>query len=145
MPEVQADLAWAAGVLDYGGYVKEKNRTLYLRVKFPYDRGQGMRFKEVISAGKLYGPYRLERGLIWRYELTGRANISRVIGRLRSYLTQPSRFDGLVIEEVPSREASADLGFPLILIEEAQTASPTVRGEPTNGDGGSAEQVSLQS
>ena len=27
------NLAWAAGVFDYGGYIKEKNRTLYLRVR----------------------------------------------------------------------------------------------------------------
>jgi hypothetical protein len=105
MPDVaELNMAWAAGVLDYGGHVIAKNRTLYLRVKFPYEYPRAMRFKEVIGVGTLYGPYRLGMGRLWRYELTGRANVSRLIVRLRSYLTQPSRFSGHIIEEALSRD-----------------------------------------
>ena len=105
--ESDINTAWAAGVLDYGGYFKEKNRTIYLRVRFPYERARAMRFVEVIGVGKLYGPYKLGRGRLWRYELTGRAKVSRVIARLHSHLTQPSRFNRLVLEEAQSRETSA--------------------------------------
>ena len=97
MPEEQMlNIAWAAGVYDYGGYVKAKNRTLYMRANFPIDRARADRFRDIIGEGRVYGPYRWRKGLRWQYELTGRAKVSRAIGLLRPYLTHPTQYDDLL-------------------------------------------------
>lgn len=124
MPEVAGtDLAWAAGVFDHGGYIKPKNRTLYLRVGFPMDRIRAFRFQEIIGAGKIYGPYRRRgrAGHEWQYELTGRDNVRRVLGVLRPYLARPCRYDGLLDTGggSPLGETSSSL------LEEAQSLLPT--------------------
>ena len=112
IPEVQiTDIAWAAGVFDYGGYVKDKNRTLYLRVSFPFAEAKARRFKETLGVGKVYGPYkRGRRWLEWQYELTGRANVSGVIAMLYPYMTRPCRYERLLDPTGSSlREASSYL------------------------------------
>lgn len=106
------DLAWAAGVFDHGGYVIAKNRTLYLRVRFPFDRVQAMRFSRILGVGKLYGPYRRSNALVYQYELTGRGKVGKVIEMLRPYLTFSDRFERL-LEPIGSseREASSYLSL----------------------------------
>jgi hypothetical protein len=120
MTEVAAfNTAWAAGVFDHGGYVKGKNRTLYLRVPFPFDGPKAMRFRETLGIGKVYGPYRRGRRLEWQYELTGRAHVFKVLVMLYPYLTRPCRYEGLLDSTGSSvREASSYL-----YKEEAEFAS----------------------
>jgi hypothetical protein len=113
MPEVY-EIAWAAGVFDHGGYIKEKNRTLYMRVQFPIDRARAYRFRDIIRSGKVYGPYRSQIGLLWRYELTGRGAVSQAVGLLRPYLTHPTRYDELLL-----RRGSGNRGASSHLNEEA--------------------------
>ena len=123
MPEIiDTIIAWAAGVFDHGGYVTQKNRTLYLRVSFPFDRAKAIRFRETVGLGKVYGPYRRGKKLEWQYELTGRANVSKVLVMLYPYLTRPCRYEGLLDSRGSSfREASSYL-----LKEEAELALATV-------------------
>ena len=92
MTEVAAcNTAWAAGVFEQGGYVKEKNRTLYLRVTFTFERAKILCFREILGVGKVYGPYRRGRRLDWQYELTGRTNVFKVLVMLYPYLIRPCR------------------------------------------------------
>ena len=133
MTEVAAfNTAWAAGVFDHGGYVREKNRTLYLRVSFPFDGAKAMRFRDTLGVGKVYGPYRRGRRLEWQYELTGRANVFKVLVMLYPYLTRPCRYDGLLDRTGSSvREASS-----FLLTEEAELALATgLVGSAINSDG----------
>lgn len=122
MPVEQTNVAWAAGIFDYGAYVKERNRTLYLRIWFAFvDDPKAARFRRIMTAGKIYGPYRRGGRLQWQYELTGRARVCRAIGMLRPYLTNPSGFDRLFpMGEAPLEMASSSL------IEEAQIGLPSL-------------------
>ncbi len=110
--ELTTDLAWAAGVFDHGGYIKQKNRTLYLRVTFLFEGLKAARFQAVLGIGKLYGPYKRGGGrtLQWVYELTGREKVARVLARLYPYLTKPCRYQGLLDQGGSSiKEASSYL------------------------------------
>lgn len=96
LDEQHIAIAWAAGVFDHGGYVREKNRTLFLRVSFPFDRVKAMRFREILGVGKIYGPYKRGKRLEWQYELTGRAKVVKTLATLYLYLTRPCRYEGLL-------------------------------------------------
>mgnify|MGYP001558006810 CR=1 FL=1 len=146
MPEVElCDVAWAAGVFDQGGYVRERNRTLYLRMWFPLVKAKAERFKRIVGVGKVYGPYRRGRLFAWQYELTGRAKVSSTIGMLHPYLTRPCRYEGLIdarggsqLGETSSfliEEAQNPVGSPLTMpnASTSEACAERVRAGPAEG------------
>lgn len=134
------ELAWAAGVYDLRGYVQDKNRTLYLRVGFPFGEAKARRFAMALGVGKVYGPYRskkLPKGPVWQYELIGRAKVKGVLEKLLPYLTDPASVSALLKpKEAPPEEAASSS-----LIEGSMTPDTPSRWDESPAWEGLMEEV----
>ena len=106
MPEVY-EIAWAAGVFDHGASIKERNRTVYLRINFPFSRDQAVRLQFILGLGKVYMRRFRNRPQQPQYELTGRRNVAQVMAVLYPYLTRPCGYERFLNPERGSSTAAS--------------------------------------
>jgi hypothetical protein len=120
----EESVAWCAGLFDgegstclvkhgshYGYFVLEANITQSSRRGRPEVLA---RFKRVINAGDIYGPYPSDVGHapVYRWRAYPRDDIERLIARMRPYLGEVKRSQASVALGVVSAQAALPRGNP---------------------------------